>query len=239
MLRVYDRMCPDHERTVGAKLDSQGPDMSYSSVDTASDHELMALLASGDMAALGQLACRHQAKALSVALRLVGSHHQAEEICQEAFIRVYQASASYRPEGQFATWLYRIVVNLSYDALRRTRRQPEPLPQEATAGLWCDPLAAAQASELSAQVRQAVGALPERQRTAVILHRYEQLGHDQIAQVMQCSVSAVESLLVRAYQQLRAQLKHLAIRDRREPRPSGVPSVEVAFHGTSGTAPAA
>jgi RNA polymerase sigma-70 factor (ECF subfamily) len=213
--------------------------MSDPSVNNASDHELMVLLASGDMGALGQLVSRHQAKALAVALRLTGSHHQAEEICQEAFIRVYGASASYRPEGQFATWLYRIVVNLCYDALRRERRHPEALPQEATAGLWCDPQAAAQVSELSAQVRQAVGALPQRQRTAVILHRYEQLGHDQIAQIMQCSVSAVESLLVRAYQQLRAELKHLAIHDRREPRPSDVPSVEVADHGSLGRAPAA
>jgi RNA polymerase sigma-70 factor (ECF subfamily) len=222
-----------------ATLDLQGPDMSDPFIDTASDHELMALLASGDMAALGQLVYRHQAKALAVALRLLGSHHQAEDICQEAFLRVYQASGSYRPEGQFATWLYRIVVNLCYDALRRTRRQPEPLSAEAAAPLWSDPLAAAQAGELSAQVRQAVGALPERQRTAVILHRYEQLRHEQIAEIMQCSVSAVESLLVRAYQQLRVELKHLAIRDRRGSRPSSVPSVEVPHHETRGAAPTA
>jgi RNA polymerase sigma-70 factor (ECF subfamily) len=217
--------------------DQVGPDMNAPSVSDDSDHELMAWLASGDMAALGQLVCRHQARAMAVALRLLGTHHQAEEVCQEAFIRVYQASASYRPQGQFATWLYRIVVNLCYDAMRRERRQPEPLPADTSSPPWSDPVAAAEAGELSAQVRRAVGALPDRQRTAVILHRYEQLGHDQIAEIMQCSVSAVESLLVRAYHQLRVQLKHLATRDRRGLRWSSVPSAEVAVHEASGTAP--
>lgn len=175
--------------------------------DQFSDTDLMARLGAGDMAALGMLAQRHQQRVVSLAYRLIGDWHHAEDVAQETFLRLRQVAPRYRPEARFTTWLYRVVYNLSIDAQRRiashpaSREVPESETQDASAS------DSAEKTEAARLVRKAVNDLPERQRRAVILHRYEGLTHAEIVDVTGWSRSAVESLLVRAYENLRKNLE--------------------------------
>lgn len=171
------------------------------------DAELMQQLAAGSMSTLGRLVQRYQQRVRTVAYRMTGRWATADDIAQETFLRVYRAAGRYRPTAQFSTWLYRIVVNLCMDETKR--RVPrlageELVPDTATPK---DPLVQQETVEA---VRREIGQLPERQRVAVILHRFENLTHGQIADVTGWSESAVESLLVRAYAQLRDRLKSWA-----------------------------
>jgi RNA polymerase sigma-70 factor (ECF subfamily) len=171
-----------------------------------SDVELMARLGRGDLAALGILAERYQQRILSLSYRLLGDWHKAEDVSQETFLRLRQAAAQYEPQAKFTTWLYRIVHNLSLDQQRKTANDPvslEVLPAEAEQTAPDSPV---ERRELAEAVQKAVGELPDRQRRALILHRYEGLSHEEIAEVTGWSPSAVESLLVRAYESLRKKL---------------------------------
>jgi RNA polymerase sigma-70 factor (ECF subfamily) len=171
-----------------------------------SDTELMARLGRGDMAALGALAERHRSRVLSLAYRLLGDWHRAEDVSQETFLRLRQAAETYEPQAKFTTWLYRIVHNLSMDQRRRAGNRATSLDgveaeraEEATNH-------PAERRELAEVVRSAVAGLSERQRRVLILHRYEGLSHEEICGVTGWSKSAVESLLVRAYENLRKKL---------------------------------
>lgn len=171
-----------------------------------SDVELMARLGRGDLAALGILAERYQDRVRSLAYRLLGDWHRAEDVSQETFLRLRQAAARYEPQAQFTTWLYRIVHNLSLDQQRKTRHDPvslEALEADTEEAAKASPV---ERSDLAEAVQAAVGELPERQRRVIILHRYEGLSHEEIAEVTGWSKSAVESLLVRAYENLRKKL---------------------------------
>jgi RNA polymerase sigma-70 factor (ECF subfamily) len=175
-----------------------------------SDAVLMADLARGDMAALGTLVERHQEKAMALAYRMLGRWDQAEDAAQDAFLHVHRAAAAWRPEAKFSTWLYRVVVNRCLDMKRRAAREPAEMPQNADALFGDEPPDPVEQSESARLIREAVQSLPPRQRAALILHRYHELSHDQIAQATGSSVSAVESLLVRAYAHLRGRLANLA-----------------------------
>jgi len=176
---------------------------------TADDTKLMADLARGDTSALGELVRRHQQTAASIARRMLGSLDGVEDVVQEAYLRVFRSAARYRPAARFSTWLYRIVVNLCHDRLRRDGRRAVELTDRHADDSADDPPTVLEAGDAVRRVRQAVDALPRRQRTAVILHRYQQLSHAEIAATTGWSVSAVESLLVRAYQRLRRELADL------------------------------
>lgn len=171
-----------------------------------SDVDLMARIGAGDLAALGSLAERHQGRVAALAYRLLGDWHRAEDVAQETFLRLHQAAGHYQPQAKFTTWLYRIVYNLSIDEQRKaagrsvSRDVPDAEGQDVSAG------EAAEKTELAHLVRDAVDGLSERQRRAVILHRYEGLSYGEIATVTGWSRSAVESLLVRAYENLRRSL---------------------------------
>ena len=106
-----------------------------------SDTDLMAELARGDVAALAPLITRHQPRVLSLAYRMLGRWDQAEDVGQEAFLRVVRAAGSYRPTAQFTTWLYRIVVNLCLDAKRRSARDPGELAESVAAASGDNPQA--------------------------------------------------------------------------------------------------
>jgi len=168
----------------------------------------MARLCQGDKAALGDLSLRHKSRILSVAYRLLGDWQLAEDVAQETFLRLHQAACTYRPEARFTTWLYRIVYNLSIDQQRKRANAPVSLesvqgePQD-TSGTQ-----SMEREELAAIVQRAISQLPERQRRVILLHRYEELSHTDIARVTGWSQSAVESLLVRAYAHLREELKN-------------------------------
>ncbi|MEN6426008.1 MAG: sigma-70 family RNA polymerase sigma factor [Phycisphaerales bacterium] len=175
--------------------------------ESPSNVELMARVGRDDMAALGVLAQRHRVHVLSLAYRLLGDWHEAEDIAQETFLRVRQAARGYEPQAKFTTWLYRIIHNLSMDRHRRAARAP--LPLEAAQEIQTeDPSrnSPAERAELTELVQKAIAQLSDRQRRVVVLHRYEGLSHVEISEVTGWSKSAVESLLVRAYENLRKNL---------------------------------
>ena len=160
------------------------------------------------MEALAELVRRHQHRVLQLAFRSVGDWHLAEDVVQEAFLRVNRAAPKYRPESRFSTWFYRIVVNLCLDELRRLQRRAR-VSAESLADNPSSiegPQHAQEKAELHRAVHEAMNQLNERERLAVILHRFEGQSHGQIAEIMEASVSAVESLLVRAYRKLRVAL---------------------------------
>jgi len=170
------------------------------------DAELMARLAAGDTAALGELAQRHQDRVLSLSYRVMRDWDKAEDIAQEAFLRVYRSAKHYQPKALFTTWLYRIVVNLCLDEQRRNAKTAVPLEEMASEAVAASQENTAEKKELAELVQAAVNSLPDRQRMAVILHRYDGLTHEQICEVTGWTASATESLLARAYANLREKL---------------------------------
>ena len=167
----------------------------------------MARLSAGDMSALGELAHRHQGNVLALAYRTIGKWDQAEDIAQEVFLKVYKAAKRYEPRAKFSTWLYRITVNLCIDHQRQAAKRSinlDPLILDSKAVEYKDSM---EKKEITALVQEAVIQLPERQRNAVILHRYHGLSHEEISDIMDASKSAVESLLVRGYSNLRGKLR--------------------------------
>lgn len=175
------------------------------------DHELMRRVAGGDRAALGQLVERHQRRVCSLAYRFLGHWSEAEDVTQDAFVRVLHAAARFRPEAQFTTWLYRLVVNLCWDRRRRAAREVRRQGAQRVPSFHDPPTAALEAEERIHSVRQAVAHLPDRQRLAVVLHRFEELSHQEIAEATGWSLAAVESCLVRAYDRLRRSLSDMSI----------------------------
>ncbi|MCF7975790.1 MAG: sigma-70 family RNA polymerase sigma factor [Phycisphaerae bacterium] len=169
------------------------------------DEHLVQKIGKGHTQALAELVRRHQQRALHLAFRSVGDWHLAEDVVQEAFLRVNRAASKYTPDAKFSTWFYRIVVNLCMDELRRGQRHSRATTQAMEEGQSFveTPVHAQEVAELQQAVHRALGQLNERERVAVILHRFEGQSHEQIAEIMEASVSAVESLLVRSYRKLR------------------------------------
>ena len=174
--------------------------------EKSNDSELMNRLAKGDMSALGDIVKKHQDRVLSLSYRVLGDWHRAEDVTQETFLRIYRASKQYKPKARFTTWLYRIAINLCFDEQRRRAKAAAPLEDADPAVLAESDCNVAERKEVVKSVKTAVNELPERQRLAVILHRYDGLSHAEIGEVTGWTKSAVESLLVRAYANLREKL---------------------------------
>ena len=172
-------------------------------MDGPSDHDLMAQAALGDERAFRTLVARHTPRALGIARRILRNDARAEEIVQDAMLRVWVNAPRWRPEAAFRTWLYRVVVNLCLNEKRR----PAALPLEQ-AGDPADPAPDAAAGlevrERDRRLAAAIGALPARQRAAIVLTYQEGLGNAEAAAVLDMSVSGLEALLVRARRTLRA-----------------------------------
>jgi len=170
-----------------------------------SDHELMGRAGQGDQRAFQILARRHAGRAHGLARRILGSDALAEEIVQDALLRVWINAPRWRPEAAFRTWLYRIVVNLCLNAKRR----PENLPLAAADDV-ADPAPGADAQleqrERDRRLAVATDALPPRQRAAIVLTYQEGLANAEAAAVLDISLSGFEALLVRAKRELRAAL---------------------------------
>lgn len=177
-----------------------------------SDEYLVQQLGQGRFKALSELVCRHQKRALQLAFRSLNDWHLAEDVVQEAFLRVNRAAPTYRPEAKFSTWFHRIVVNLCMDELRKGQRRARVTVEALTGDTVSEdtPEHVQERTELQQAVREAMDHLNERERMAVILHRFEGHTHEQIAEIMEASVSAIESLLVRAYRKLRQGLSHFS-----------------------------
>jgi len=171
------------------------------------DPELMRRAGTGDMNALALLVRRYQERVRRTAYRILGRWDAADDVAQETFLRLYRSSPRYSPTAAFPTWLHRIVVNLCLDAMKRRKAVPHDSLEAMDGGSRPDPLIA---QERADAVRRELAELPERQRVAVVLHRFDGLGHKEIAAVTGWSESAVESLLVRAYARLRERLQEWA-----------------------------
>ncbi len=174
-------------------------------LETASDEDLMLRTGQGDRAAFRRLMARHAAKMLALARRMVPNHADAEEIVQEAMIRVWVNAPRWRADAAFRTWLYRVTVNLCLNRRRQkpfvplddASEVPDPSPSAA------DELAKRQTERLVANL---IAGLPDRQRAAIVLTYYEGLSNAETASVLDTTVSSVEALLVRAKRMLRAGL---------------------------------
>lgn len=173
------------------------------------DEQLMAAIAGDDRSALAELVRRYQDKAIALAFRTLGRWDVAEDVSQDAFLRIYQAAPRYKPEAKFSTWFYRIVVNLCLDEKRREKRaftDSAAVLSQFSAHSDTNPEEIQQKQEQKQAVWQALGRLHERERMAVVLHRFEGFSHQQVGELTGWSASAVESLLVRGYQKLRKEL---------------------------------
>ena len=188
-------------------------------LDPKSDAAIMLRVAAGDEAGFNYLVERYHRPMISFLYRMVHSQAVAEELAQEVFLRVYRSRESYRAEAKFTTWLYRIATNLAVNHARDTKYERSAqnvyldVPDEetgATPEIADDELTVEQKmmrDERLAAIRKHVMALPERQRTAVLMHKYQGLDYRQIGDVLKLSESATKSLLFRAYQTLRERLK--------------------------------
>ena len=174
-------------------------------MDGPSDQELMGRAGRGDQRAFRALARRHAGRAQGLARRILRNDALAEEIVQDALLRVWINAPRWRPEAAFRTWLYRIVVNLSLNAKRR----PADLPLAAADDV-ADPAPGADAQleqrERDRRLAAAIDALPPRQRAAIVLTYQEGLANTEAAAVLDISVSGFEALLVRAKRALRTEL---------------------------------
>jgi RNA polymerase sigma-70 factor (ECF subfamily) len=182
------------------------------------DAELMLRVREGDALSFALLLEKHRGPVIHFLYRMVQNQAVAEELAQEVFLRVYRSRATYEPTAKFTTWLFRIVTHLALNWIRDVRKErlQQSLDQEVAEG----PVRQVAAAEPSVEqrllreawlgeVRQAIDALPAKQRAAVLMHKYEEMEYAQIAGALGCSESAVKSLLFRAYEALRARLAHL------------------------------
>ena len=184
-----------------------------------SDAAIMLRAAAGDESAFNFLVEKYHRPIIHFLYRMVRNEAVAEELAQEVFLRVYRSRQSYRAEAKFTTWLYRIATNLAVNQARDTRHEREAstfsldAPDEETGTrpeVAGDEISAEQGlvrEERMKAIRAQVMALPERQRTAVVMHKYQEMDYREIGQVLKLSESATKSLLFRAYQTLRDSLK--------------------------------
>jgi RNA polymerase sigma-70 factor (ECF subfamily) len=183
------------------------------------DAEIMLRVREGDDSGFGYLIEKYRRPMVSFMYRMVHNQAVAEELAQEVFLRVYRSRQTYRAEARFSTWLYRIATNLGVNHARDTKHErgaqavylDQPDPETGTTPDVADSRPGAEAELVRAErmqaIRAQVMALPERQRTAVLMHKYQGLDYKEIGSVLRLSESATKSLLFRAYQTLRGKLK--------------------------------
>jgi len=186
------------------------------------DVQLMLDVKAGDEASFELLLRKYRTPLVNFLYRMVRDVGVAEELAQEVFLRVYRAREDYAPSAKFTTWMFRIATNLALNSVRdnRHRRMEISMDQSADSGeedarpLEVPDRTPTVEQELVARSRaemilRAIHALPEKQRAAVLLHKYQELDYDEIARVLECSESALKSLLFRAYETLRVELAPL------------------------------
>lgn len=183
------------------------------------DAELMLRVKEGDGASFALLLDKHRSSVVHFLYRMIQNQAVAEELAQEVFLRVYRSRATYEATARFTTWLFRIATHLALNSLRDGKHErlherldhdsfDQPVRQVSDTRPSVEQSMVYQAK--LAEVRRAIAMLPEKQRAAVLMHKYEEMEYTQIAKVLNCSESAVKSLLFRAYETLRARLAHMA-----------------------------
>jgi len=183
------------------------------------DAELMLRVRDGDQASFGLLLEKHRGPVINFLFRMVQNQAVAEELAQDAFLRVYKSRVSYEPTAKFTTWLFRIATHVALNWIRdgRNEKLQASLDQESPDGTARQVADRSRTAEQELvyqaklrEVRHAIGRLPAKQKAAVMMHKYEEMEYAQIADVLSCSESAVKSLLFRAYESLRVRLAHMA-----------------------------
>jgi RNA polymerase sigma-70 factor (ECF subfamily) len=183
------------------------------------DTALMLNVRAGDAPSFEILLHRHRATVVNHLYRMVQNRAISEELAQDVFVRVYRSRERYQPDAKFATWLFRITTNVALNWQRDTRREAGHLRLDDAAGfmpkLGMRDRAPA-ADELmirrdqAKEIREAIETLPGKQLAAVLMHKYEALDYAEIAEILDCSIPALKSILFRAYQTLRQRLAHYA-----------------------------
>jgi RNA polymerase sigma-70 factor (ECF subfamily) len=183
------------------------------------DAEIMLRLKAGDVSGFDFLIGKYRKPIIHFMFRMVHNQAVAEELAQEVFLRIYRSRETYRAEARFSTWLYRIATNLGVNYARDNKQEraastvylDEPDTETGIMHDVADATPGAEAKILRRErmqaIREHVMALPERQRMAVLMHKYEEMDYRQIGDVLKLSESATKSLLFRAYQTLREKLK--------------------------------
>lgn len=173
-------------------------------------------VSAGDMAAFERLVERHEMLVVGTVARMLGGNADVDDVAQQVFVRVWKSARRYRPAAKFTTWLLTITRNLVFNELRRKRRHVE-VPLEfrhesaeiatPVENLTQNPATALLHDELARAIDAAIRELPETQRMALVLRRYEGLSYEEIADVLDQTVSGVKSLLFRARTDLRERLR--------------------------------
>jgi RNA polymerase sigma-70 factor, ECF subfamily len=210
---------PDPETAPQLPPESRVPTDMMAVASLEPDAELMVRVRDGDSTCFAVLLERYRRPVVNFLYRMVQNRAVAEELAQEVFLRVYRSRESYQPAAKFTTWLFRIATNLALNNLRDGKSEknheaiePDGADRPTLQLLDANPTPEQRLIEdvRVREVRAAIAALPAKQRAAVLMHKYQELEYAQIAGALECSESAVKSLLFRAYESLRARLAHLA-----------------------------
>jgi RNA polymerase sigma-70 factor (ECF subfamily) len=186
------------------------------------DVQLMLDVKAGDEQSFELLLRKYRAPLVNFLYRMVRDSAAAEDLAQEVFLRVYRARKEYAPSAKFTTWMFRIATNLALNSVRDNRHRKMEISVDQTVETNEDEQRAMELpdrtpsieQQLVAQTRsemilRAIHSLPEKQRAAVLLHKYQELDYDEISRILECSDSALKSLLFRAYETLRTELAPL------------------------------
>lgn len=176
--------------------------------------DLMLRVKEGDTAAFEELVEIHQNSVIGTVAKMLGNPAEAEDIAQQVFVRVWKSAERYEPQAKFTTWLFTITRNLVFNEVRRRKRKPSMSIEEREEDFHLmeadvttiSPDDSALQNELEEAIDKAVADLPEKQRMAVVLRRYEEMPYEEIGKVLDITVPAVKSLLFRARSQLKESL---------------------------------
>jgi RNA polymerase sigma-70 factor (ECF subfamily) len=192
-----------------------------------SDVQLMLDVKAGDEQSFELLLQRYRTPLVNFLYRMVRAREEAEDLAQEVFLRVYRARKDYVPSAKFTTWLFRIATNLALNSVRDNRHQRMEVSLDAPVTVDAEDgdekvmdiaekhpnIEQYMVEEARKKmIRHAIDKLPEKQRAAVLLHKYQELDYGDIAKILECSESALKSLLFRAYETLRVELAPLVAR---------------------------
>jgi RNA polymerase sigma-70 factor, ECF subfamily len=186
------------------------------------DAQLMLRVRDGDEDSFRVLLDKHRNPLVHFLYRMVQEQPVSEELAQEVFLRIYRSRASYEPTARFTTWMFRIATHLALNWLRdeKNQRATERLDEDRGGDLPARELPDRKPSVEQRmvyqarlqEIRDAIATLPDKQRAAVLMHKYREMEYAQIASALECSESAIKSLLFRAYETLRARLAHMVVR---------------------------
>jgi RNA polymerase sigma-70 factor (ECF subfamily) len=204
------------ERTLHFMNQDQPPQADSAPDAAEQDLLWMEQIKNGDTDALRELIEAHQHRIVGAVAKMLGDESDAEDIAKQVFLRVWKSASRYEPTAKFTTWLYKITRNLVFNELRRRRRHPtqsmdasseDDRPFQAPDPGAKAPDTSLLDDEMQTAIQRAIDALPEIQRMAIVLRRYDDVSYEEIAEILELSVPAVKSVLFRARTELREKLK--------------------------------